>query len=143
MHSSSPSLPLLHVVHQSFSSYQFLNLFEMLQLCIVRNFTFPSGSFSLLAFSMYNYLAKKVFPFCAHFGYEIAAFSSAFYIPQVSSGTLDRARNLMKRILELCNTPLEQGSEAMKMVQQRSFHSVTRHLVKEVISSNENVRKQV
>lgn len=93
---------------------------------------------------MYNYLAKKkCCPVCATFGYEIAAFSSACHVPQVSSGTLDRARNLMKRILELCNTPLEQGSEAMKMVQQRSFHSVTRHLVKEVISSNENVRKQV
>ena len=66
-----------------------------------------------------------------------------FLILQVSSGTLDRARSLMRRILELCNTPLEQGSEAMKLVQQRSFHSVARHLVKEVISSNENVRKQV
>ena len=98
-----------------------------------------------LAFSTYVQLfgKKSVAPVCAHFGYEIAACSSAYHVPQVSSGTLDRARNLMKRILELCNTPLEQGSEAMKMVQQRSFHSVTRHLVKEVISSNENVRKQV
>ena len=92
---------------------------------------------------MYNYLQKSVAPFCATFGFEIAVFFSVCHVPQVSSGTLDRARNLMKRILELCNTPLEQGSEAMKMVQQRSFHSVTRHLVKEVISSNENVRKQV
>lgn len=74
---------------------------------------------------------------------QACIFPLLFIILQVSSGALDRACSLMKRILELCNTPLEQGSEAMKAVQQRSFHSVARHLVKEVISSNENVRKQV
>ena len=74
---------------------------------------------------------------------QACIFPLLFIILQVSSGALDRACSLMKRILELCNTPLEQGSEAMKVVQQRSFHSVARHLVKEVISSNENVRKQV
>ena len=114
----------------------------MLQLCIVRKLYFPSGFFPCILYVCTIIWQKKCCP-CAHFGYEIAACSSAYHVPQVSSGTLDRARNLMKRILELCNTPLEQGSEAMKMVQQRSFHSVTRHLVKEVISSNENVRKQV
>lgn len=65
-------------------------------------------------------------------------------INEVSSGTVTTAKKLLKRLLELCNTPLK-GEELASLgaAQEKSFHLVSRHLVKEVISPNENVRKEV
>ena len=43
-----------------------------------------------------------------------------------------------------CNSPLKEDERAaLKPVKEKSFHLISRHLVKEVISPNENVRKQV
>ena len=53
------------------------------------------------------------------------------------------AKELMDKLLTLCNTPLGQDKQLLSAVQEKSFHAVARHLVKEVISPNENVRKQV
>ena len=53
------------------------------------------------------------------------------------------AQELTDKLLTLCNTPLGQDKGALSGVQEKSFHAVARHLVKEVISPNENVRKQV
>ena len=53
------------------------------------------------------------------------------------------AKELMDKLLTLCNTPLSQDKMGLGTVQEKSFHAVARHLVKEVISPNENVRKQV
>ena len=65
-------------------------------------------------------------------------------INEVSSGTVTMAKKLLKKLLELCNAPLK-GEELANLgsVQEKSFHLVSRHLVKEVISPNENVRKEV
>ena len=65
-------------------------------------------------------------------------------INEVSSGTVTAAKKLLRRLLELCNSPLkEEDKPALGVVQEKSFHLVSRHLVKEVISPNENVRKEV
>ncbi|KAL5497639.1 hypothetical protein EMCRGX_G014148 [Ephydatia muelleri] len=61
---------------------------------------------------------------------------------EVSSGTVTLAKELTDKLLTLCNTPLGQDKVALSGVQEKSFHAVARHLVKEVISPNENVRKQ-
>ena len=61
---------------------------------------------------------------------------------EVSSGTVSMAQELTDKLLTLCNTPLGQDKGALSGVQEKSFHAVARHLVKEVISPNENVRKQ-
>lgn len=65
-------------------------------------------------------------------------------INEVSSGTVTVARKLLRRLLELCNSPLkEEDKERLGPAQEKSFHLVARHLVKEVISPNENVREEV
>jgi len=65
-------------------------------------------------------------------------------INKVSSGTVGVAKKNLRKLLELCNTPLkEEEKKTMASVQEKSFHMVSRHLVKEVISPNENVRKEV
>ena len=65
---------------------------------------------------------------------------------EVSSGTVTQAKELMEKLLTMCNTPLVEGDAKMAALsgaQDKSFLLVSRHLVKEVISPNENVRKQV
>ena len=65
-------------------------------------------------------------------------------INEVSSGTVTYAKKNLKKLLELCNSPLkEEDKTALGSLQEKSFHLVSRHLVKEVISPNENVRKEV
>jgi len=65
-------------------------------------------------------------------------------INEVSSGTVTMAKKLLKKLLELCNSPLKEEDKAsLGTLQEKSFHLVSRHLVKEVISPNENVRKEV
>ena len=65
-------------------------------------------------------------------------------INEVSSGTVTVAKKLLRKLLELCNSPLKEEDKAvLGGVQEKSFHLVSRHLVKEVISPNENVRKEV
>ena len=47
-------------------------------------------------------------------------------------------------MLKLCNSPLPEESKAiLESVQSKSFSAVTRHIVKEIITPNEAVRKQV
>ena len=65
-------------------------------------------------------------------------------INEVTLGTITASKKLLWRLLELCNSPLkEEDRPALGMVQEKLFHLVSRHLVKEVISPNENVRKEV
>ncbi len=65
-------------------------------------------------------------------------------INEVSSGTVTVAKKLLRKLLKLCNSPLKEEDKAsLAVVQEKSFHLVSRHLVKEVISPNENVRKEV
>ncbi len=65
-------------------------------------------------------------------------------INKVSSGTVAVAKKNLRKLLELCNSPLrEEDKKALGSAQEKSFHVVSRHLVKEVISPNENVRKEV
>ncbi len=65
-------------------------------------------------------------------------------INEVSSGTVTLAKKHLKKLLEVCNTPLKEEDKAtLGPVQEKSFHLVSRHLVKEVISPNENVRMEV
>ena len=64
-------------------------------------------------------------------------------INKISSGTVAVANRNLRKLLELCNSPLKEDKKAIGAVQEKSFHIVCRHLVKEVISPNENVRKAV
>ena len=63
---------------------------------------------------------------------------------EVSSGTVARAKEHMNKLLSLCNSPLQDEDKAsLASVQEKASFAVSRHLVKEVISPNEHVRKQV
>ncbi len=66
-------------------------------------------------------------------------------INEVSSGTVTVAKKLLRKLLEVCNAPLREEQQGAKLgaAQEKAFHLVSRHLVKEVISPNENVRKEV
>ena len=65
-------------------------------------------------------------------------------INQVSSGTVAIAKKNLRKLLVICNSPLrEEDKKSFGPLQEKSFHMVSRHLVKEVISPNENVRKEV
>lgn len=65
-------------------------------------------------------------------------------INEVSSGTVTNAKKLLKKLLELCSSPLrEEDRASLGAIQEKSFLQVSRHFVKEVISPNESVRKEV
>ena len=63
---------------------------------------------------------------------------------EVSSGTMARAKDYMNKLLSLCNSPIkDEDKAALGGLQEKASFAVSRHLVKEVISPNEHVRKQV
>ncbi len=62
---------------------------------------------------------------------------------EVSSGTMDRTKEYMDKLLSLCNSQLPTEEAELTSVQEKATFAVCRHLVKEVISPNEHVRKQV
>ncbi|XP_064401908.1 transformation/transcription domain-associated protein-like isoform X2 [Halichondria panicea] len=61
---------------------------------------------------------------------------------EVSSGTMDRTKEYMDKLLSLCNSQLPTEEAELTSVQEKATFAVCRHLVKEVISPNEHVRKQ-
>jgi len=62
---------------------------------------------------------------------------------EVSSGTVERAKEYIDKLLLLCNSPITDGGAELAATQEKATFAVCRHLVKEVISPNEHVRKQV
>ncbi|XP_019851030.1 PREDICTED: transformation/transcription domain-associated protein [Amphimedon queenslandica] len=62
---------------------------------------------------------------------------------EVSSGTVIQAQELIDKMLKLCNSTLSEENKAnLEPAQSKSFSAVTRHIVKEIITPNEAVRKQ-
>ncbi|XP_065834052.1 transformation/transcription domain-associated protein-like isoform X2 [Oscarella lobularis] len=60
---------------------------------------------------------------------------------EVSSGTVDMARQLLEDLLRKCNPPIENDEET-KSVQLLAFGQVTQRLVKEMVAQNKIVRKE-
>ncbi|EPQ15807.1 Transformation/transcription domain-associated protein [Myotis brandtii] len=63
---------------------------------------------------------------------------------EVSNGAVAMAKTTLEQLLMRCATPLkdEERAEEIVAAQEKSFHHVTRDLVREVISPNSTVRKQ-
>lgn len=59
----------------------------------------------------------------------------------MSAGTLDNAKDILINLIKQCNTPVE--NKDIKVVQLKIFPTLSQHLIREIVSPNETVRKQV
>uniref|UniRef100_T1JAK1 Transformation/transcription domain-associated protein n=1 Tax=Strigamia maritima TaxID=126957 RepID=T1JAK1_STRMM len=63
---------------------------------------------------------------------------------EVSSGAVDMAKNNLEKMLTLCAAPIEPTAqnEEMILAQKKSLYEVTQELIRQVTSSNTNVREE-
>ena len=116
---------------------------SLITVMTLYHMTLPSSSCSAIAFLMEKMPLKFIL------NHQLSFVMALLYIlldliNEVSSGTVTYAKKHLRKLLELCNSPLkEEDKVTLGAIQEKSFHLVSRHLVKEVISPNENVRKEV
>lgn len=63
---------------------------------------------------------------------------------EVSTGAIEKAKTNLEKLLVICASPLQgvNDTEEMKAAQEKSIHSVTHELVRQITSSNTTVREQ-
>lgn len=128
-------------------------------VCRTYSVPWPCPHLVCLAFPVFDWIALRVevsyasLVFCQrsrvfwsdyHRRKAVFEFLNNCFIWQVSAGTLDSAKEILAELIEKCNTPVTDTNDpTIKLVQQKVFPSLCQHLIRDIVSPNETLRKQV